>query len=80
MEQEEWDACQYPQKGLGIPMATGFCLVAHIPGAPYILCDSPKFPSYLGNSLPFLPPQFAHLECGSRLQRRLSAPPAALAV
>lgn len=45
MEQEEWDVCQCPRKGLGIPMATGFCLVVHIPGSPYILCDSPKFPS-----------------------------------
>lgn len=62
-------------------MATGFCLVAHILMTPYILCDSPRFHLYLGKALPFLPPQFAHLEGGSRLPRRkLSALPAALAV
>lgn len=71
-------------KGMGIPMATGFCPVAHILEVPYTLWDSPSFSSYLavtlGEALPFLPPRFAHLESGSRLSRRRSAPAAAPAV
>lgn len=70
-----------PRKDLGIdPHGNWFLSCGpHSSGS---LCPrgQPQVPSYLGKALPFLSPQLAHLECGSRLPRRLPASAAALAV
>ena len=64
-------------------MATGLCLVAYILGS-LQPAGQPRLPSCsavtLSEASSLWLPQFADMECGSRLPRRLPAPAATLAV